>query len=535
MADTSTFQAIGVMPNIDYGAAYNNAKARREAEEQRKLDYLASFQQERGAFTPGMQEKLQEEWDAIEADLDAGDMSFDAKARRQRMYNQYKEHAANAIEYATQLNDLEASVMANPEAYNDPQSILEDLGTARDIEVSTGLIPAAIAELPNINEFKRYSLAEMSPNSTAGLLLDRLKKSGGISKFYDMARTGNLQPAAVSDLVSSYFRSNQLSQEEMDQAIAFAMRQKGVLGNSVEDLKSLRNLSQEDRDMYLAEYATFVNDSLTNLLAEDVQTEAEKLRNEIAKRASVASASASSKQNKGTFFFDSRKNLTYDPPYVLNERGAIDPKVEYSSKVSDAVLVGDIEGTNPTYRDPKTGRNYTIENLLIDPNGSRKVLVSFTQEIEGDDNKRVFEELSYGRGDEYEIPMDGLSNAKQAAMIDATFDSMRSYYDEKIQPGLNVVNRKVATAVVGGIPSELDVIEGEGTPPSELSKEEMSARERRRLEIETADTPEERQKIILRQLSEDIPEDEKEELREMDMSDIPVFDAKAAGMRNIQN
>ena len=47
--------------------------------------------------------------------------------------------------------------------------------------------------------------------------------------------------------------------------------------------------------------------------------------------------------------------------------------------------------------------------------------------------------------------------------------------------------------------------------------------------------PEERQKIILRQLSEDIPEDEKEELREMDMSDIPVFDAKAAGMRNIQN
>ena len=332
----------------------------------------------------------------------------------------------------------------------------------------------------------------MSPNSTAGLLLDRLKKSGGISKFYDMARTGNLQPAAVSDLVSSYFRSNQLSQEEMDQAIAFAMRQKGVLGNSVEDLKSLRNLSQEDRDMYLAEYATFVNDSLTNLLAEDVQTEAEKLRNEIAKRASVASASASSKQNKGTFFFDSRKNLTYDPPYVLNERGAIDPKVEYSSKVSDAVLVGDIEGTNPTYRDPKTGRNYTIENLLIDPNG-------------------------------------------QAAMIDATFDSMRSYYDEKIQPGLNVVNRKVATAVVGGIPSELDVIEGEGTPPSELSKEEMSARERRRLEIETADTPEERQKIILRQLSEDIPEDEKEELREMDMSDIPVFDAKAAGMRNIQN
>ena len=91
--------------------------------------------------------------------------------------------------------------------------------------------------------------------------------------------------------------------------------------------------------------------------------------------------------------------------------------------------------------------------------------------------------------------------------------------------------RPVATGILG----ELDAMEGEGTTPSETAKEEMSARERRRLEIETADTPEERQKIILRQLSEDIPEDEKEELREMDMSDIPVFDAKAAGMRNIQN
>lgn len=528
MADTSTFQAIGVMPNIDYGAAYNNAKARREAEEQRKLDYLASFQQERGAFTPGMQQKLQEEWDAIEADLDAGDMSFEAKARRQRMYNQYKEHAANAIEYSTQLNDLEASVMANPEAYNDPQSILQDLGTARDIEVSTGLIPAAIAELPNINEFKRYSLAEMSPNSTAGLLLDRLKKSGGISKFYDMARTGNLEPAAVSDLVSSYFRSNQLSQEEMDQAIAFAMRQKGVLGDSVEDLNALRNLSQEDRDMYLAEYATFVNDSLTNLLAEDVQTESEKLRNDLALKTAAARASASSKANNDTFTF-SQRELEYQPPHLVNERGAITDRKEYANVTANSSLVGDIEGTNPTFRDPKSGVQYTVENLILSPEGERKVLVSYNQKLEGEGQHRAFQEVSIT-----DIPMDGLSNAKQAQRIDNTFDEMFDFWENNLAGG-KAASPEVARPVATGILGELDAMEGEGITPSETAKSDLLARQRRLQEITSARTPEERQAIILRQLSEDLPEEEKEELRQMDMDNIPVFDPVAAGMRNIQN
>ena len=97
MADTSTFMAIGSVPQIDYGAVYRNAKARRELEEEKKLAYLNQFQQERGSFTPGLQDQLQMEWDAIEADLDAGDMSFEAKARRQKLYNQYKQHAADAL------------------------------------------------------------------------------------------------------------------------------------------------------------------------------------------------------------------------------------------------------------------------------------------------------------------------------------------------------------------------------------------------------------------------------------------------------
>ena len=53
MADTSTFMAVGQVPQVDYGAVYRNAKARRELEEEKKLQYLNQFQQERGAFHYG--------------------------------------------------------------------------------------------------------------------------------------------------------------------------------------------------------------------------------------------------------------------------------------------------------------------------------------------------------------------------------------------------------------------------------------------------------------------------------------------------
>ena len=155
MADTSTFMAVGRMPQVDYGAVYENAKLRREAQEQRKLEYLNQFQQERGAFTPGMQDELQAEWDAIEADLDQGDMSFEAKARRQRMYNSYKQHAADALDYANQINTLEASVLADPTAYTDPAAIMQELRDARNVQVSANNIGLAIQEIPTINEYRR--------------------------------------------------------------------------------------------------------------------------------------------------------------------------------------------------------------------------------------------------------------------------------------------------------------------------------------------------------------------------------------------
>ena len=124
MADTRLFTPIAQFPTIDYGAIYENAKLRREEAEQRKLEYLNSFKKERGAFAPNLQESMQAEWDSIQNDLASGDMSFEAKARRQQMYNDYKDKASKALEYSNMLNEYEADVLSNPQQYNSPDLLI---------------------------------------------------------------------------------------------------------------------------------------------------------------------------------------------------------------------------------------------------------------------------------------------------------------------------------------------------------------------------------------------------------------------------
>ena len=61
----------------------------------------------------------------------------------------------------------------------------------------------------------------------------------------------------------------------------------------------------------------------------------------------------------------------------------------------------------------------------------------------------------------------------------------------------------------------------------------MSARERRRLEIVQANSPEERAQIIAQQLQEDLSEEEKEEILNYPaLEDIPVFDPSTLPNRN---
>jgi len=440
MADTSTFMAIGQMPQVDYGAVYRNAKARRELEEEKKLAYLNQFQQQRGAFTEGMQDSLQEEWDAIEADLDTGDMSFEAKARRQRMYNVYKQHAADALEYAQNVNNLEASILADPTAYNDPAAIMQDLADARQVQASGDGIGIATGMLPSLNEFRRFSLPEISPNAAAGMIMENLKASGGINDFYDMGGTGELSPEQVAASVTAWFNSNALSQEEEDQAIAFVLHQLGGLSGSMEDISKIRNLTDEEREQYIGQYAQYVTSSLTNMLADDIETQKEKDARDFAdfrRRARVqAQESAAAEAASGGESFTILDGSVQYMPAIEETNGVFIKRQDPELVDAGLVIHAKIEGTQPSYRD-ENGNKFFIESIGVDDTGQSVAVVRTDQKVITSKNKSVTHP-AHTVVSIRDIPMTGLSNAAQARRIQNTYDRMGAYYTQNIagtQPG----------------------------------------------------------------------------------------------------
>ena len=427
MADTSTFMAVGQVPQVDYGAVYRNAKARRELEEEKKLQYLNQFQQERGAFTTGMQDELQAEWDAIEQDLDQGDMSLEAKARRQRLYNNYKQHAADALEYANTVNDLEASILADPNAYNDPAELMSQLEDARNVQVSANNIGLAAGELPSLNEFRRFSLPEIAPNAAAGMILENLKTSGGINNFYDMDGSGEIDPDSVASSVTAWFNSNSLSQQEEDQAIAYVLHQLGGLNGSMDDLSKIRNLSDEEREGYIGQYAQYVTGSLQNMLAEDITTEREKRQAELSDYRTKSriqaeeSRAASNASGYGGFVIEAG-DLQYMPPITPDANGNVLKTSDPELANANMAIHASIEGTQPMYRDVNGNQNY-IESIGIDQDGKMIAIIRTNQSVKNRSNKT---ETHVARTviDASEIPLNGLSNAKQADKIRQTYNNM---------------------------------------------------------------------------------------------------------------
>jgi hypothetical protein len=427
MADTSTFMAVGQVPQVDYGAVYRNAKARRELEEEKKLQYLNQFQQERGAFTIGMQDELQAEWDAIESDLDQGDMSLEAKARRQRLYNNYKQHAADALEYANTVNDLEASILADPNAYNDPADLMSQLEDARNVQVSAQNIGLVAGELPSLNEFRRFSLPEIAPNAAAGMILENLKTSGGINNFYDMSGSGEIDPDSVASSVTAWFNSNSLSQQEEDQAIAYVLHQLGGLNGSMDDLSKIRNLSDEEREGYIGQYAQYVTGSLQNMLAEDITTEREKRQAELSdyrtkSRIQAEESRAASNASGYSGFVVEAGDLQYMPPITPDANGNVLKTSDPELANANMAIHASIEGTQPMYRDVNGNQNY-IESIGIDQDGKMIAIIRTNQSVKNRSNKT---ETHVARTvvDASEIPLNGLSNAKQADKIRQTYNNM---------------------------------------------------------------------------------------------------------------
>jgi hypothetical protein len=429
MADTRFYASDVQMPIIDYGAIYENAKAKREESETRKLQYLNSFQKERGALAPGVQGEVQSMWDKLQEDLNSGDMSFEAMARRQQMYNNYKDQAAAAIEWSNKLNEYEATILADPSTYNTPDLLLKKIQEDRNRNVPLSQVNTELSSYPSIGTFRRFSMAEMAPTSAAQSILSNLKTGGGLQNFYDMDGRGGIQPEVVNETVMDFFGANSLSKEEEDQAIAFVLRSKGALSGAVTDIEKVRNIPEEQRVQYLSEYSQYVSKSLMNLIANDIETqkEEEAARLRVARAQANITASSTNRSADANTFGISIGPVTYMPPIKPNEKGELVITPGAGPITDDSfVMSAKVTDTQPSYVDVDGTKKY-VEQIAVDKDGNQFVMVRFDQDVidtrVGRSTKATvrnmvpWAEVIQGAGS-------GLSNTKQAAKIQATFNRM---------------------------------------------------------------------------------------------------------------
>lgn len=269
------YTPVAQIPMVDLSAQYEAAKARREEAELRKLEYLNQFQKVRGPLAEGVRPEVDKLWQEIEKDLESGDMSFEAKKRRQQLYNNYANVTAEALDWTKELDEREATILANPDRFLNPAEILKAIEQDRTRPITPLSIGQETASLPSLSKFYRYKMKDMTPGTVASTIAQRLKTGGGIDALYD-PRTGVLKPDVLSQRVRDFAAANGLSAEEEEQAIVNELRVRGALQGGIEDVGVVQALNDEQKAEYLNSYWSRVATDLGNLVSQDILTEQEK-------------------------------------------------------------------------------------------------------------------------------------------------------------------------------------------------------------------------------------------------------------------
>lgn len=269
------YTPVAQIPMVDLSAQYEAAKARREEAELRKLEYLNQFQKVRGPLAEGVRPEVDKLWQEIEKDLESGDMSFEAKKRRQQLYNNYANVTAEALDWTKELDEREATILANPDRFLNPAEILKAIEQDRTRPITPLSIGQETASLPSLSKFYRYKMKDMTPGTVASTIAQRLKTGGGIDALYD-PRTGVLKPDVLSQRVRDFAAANGLSAEEEEQAIVNELRVRGALQGGIEDVGVVQALNDEQKAEYLNSYWSRVATDLGNLVSQDILTDQEK-------------------------------------------------------------------------------------------------------------------------------------------------------------------------------------------------------------------------------------------------------------------
>jgi hypothetical protein len=195
----------------------------------------------------------------------------------------------------------------------------------------------------------------------------------------------------------------------------------------MDDLSKIRNLSDEDREGYIGQYAEYVTGALTNMLSQDIETQREQRQAELSdyrtkSRIQAEEARAASQASGYGGFVIEAGDLQYMPPITPDANGNVLKTSDPELANANMAIHASIEGTQPMYRDVNGNQNY-IESIGIDQDGKMIAIIRTNQSVKNRSNKT---ETHVARTviDASEIPLNGLSNAAQADKIRQTYNNM---------------------------------------------------------------------------------------------------------------
>ena len=417
MADTRYFESTAVMPTVDFGAIYDNAVAKRQASEEREMQYMNQFKKVRGALTPGLKNLGQSMFNKIQDSLNEGDMSIDARKQRMQAYNDYQDVMATGVQYTDQLNKLESQVLSNVDKYNAPDSIIDQLNDLRSVEITDlPMLDNQVSTIPNLSAFKIYKAPMTSVNDAA----TSFRRTFNIDQFRDPT-TGVINPSLLDEGVREGFLLEVLDDDDISEIIASQLRQDGQLTGTTADRQKVRSIQEDPvrSKQYVSKFAGNVSAQLQKMLNTDIETAAEKAR---------------AKEGSNIFQYGAVNEVTLRPARALKEgTNYVDPKKEaITSTRKDVQFLGNLTGTLPSYEDQQ-GVKKTIESGGLDRSGNPIVKITYDQTIKNTEGSFTNEKYKVTEivpwSDIYD---EGWNNEKQIGRLYETFKDMQSNF----QPGM---------------------------------------------------------------------------------------------------
>jgi len=466
MADTRFFQTTATMPQVDFGAIYDNAVAKREAKENRELEYMDSFKKVRGALTPGLKDLGQGYFNKIQDSLNEGDMSVDARRYRTDLYNQYQDVMASGLQYTQELNKREAQVLSDPSKYNSPDVLIADLDDLRNTNITDlSQLDNQLATLPQLNKYKRFNV----PTANVMDISSEFKRTVNENLFRDQD-TGIIDPDKLKSSLATFLQTRNLDTEDMEGVYAAALSHQGLLTNTASDIGLVREYSKDpERAKALTEYygdilgATYMSqvemDERTKR-ERDQQKEAQELADSV-------------------FSYDVPENNTISltPPRALkkNKKGELTNVVDTDVKApkgsaNNIAFITNI-GSGPYYEDDK-GVKKTIESIGLDTEGNPIVKITYDQKIETNDfrneNYKVTEVVPWTQ-----IKKQGWNNEKQIQRILTTYGDMQNRFnsDQSRYSGLDKKTRPLNPDDPRNRPRPGEVIPSSGEVMESVSDE----------------------------------------------------------------